>query len=176
MSEYYFIEYDEYEERFKEDACEDACDHCVFEHLEPNCLDRDCEGGLYISTGDVIPQDSAWQPPEEKTWLPEDKPLKYDDDKPLVELVLGGFANALLEVANVGTMGAKKYSPNGWKENTEDIEDKISRIDNAKGRHRLAYQSGELLDPESKLLHRAHEAWNVLAALELEILRRGKGE
>lgn len=97
------------------------------------------------------------------------KPFKKDDGKPMVELVLGDFATALLEVAKVGTMGAKKYSPHGWKEASNGLQEKIDRIADAKGRHRLYHQAGEIFDPESGLRHRAHEAWNVLAQLTLEI-------
>ena len=87
--------------------------------------------------------------------------LKYDGGKPRAALVLGGFANALLEVAKVGTFGAEKYAPNNWK-----LVDR-ERYEDALFRHLLQWQSGELVDPETGLLHLAHAAWNALAILQL---------
>lgn len=88
---------------------------------------------------------------------------KLDAGKPRVALVLGGFANALLEVSKVGTYGAKKYTDNGWKE----VKNGDARYADAAGRHRLYREGGQDYDPDTKLLHLAHECWNVLAELEL---------
>jgi hypothetical protein len=88
---------------------------------------------------------------------------KLDNGKPRVELVLGAFAPALLEVAKVGTYGANKYTENGWL----TVPDGVNRYDDAEGRHRLYRQAGELRDRDTGLLHRAHAAWNALAALTL---------
>ncbi len=79
--------------------------------------------------------------------------------------VLGQFAKALLAVAEVGTHGAEKYSRGGW----QSVENGIERYGDAGWRHKLkgAYEE---LDPDSKLKHKAHEVWNILAELEL-ILR-----
>lgn len=51
----------------------------------------------------------------------------------------------------------------------------LARYRDAGDRHRLA---GELehTDPESGLLHLAHEAWNVLALLEITLARREQSE
>lgn len=88
---------------------------------------------------------------------------KLDQDKPRVDLVLGGFARALLRVAEVGTFGANKYSDNGWMQ----VKNGLQRYDDAGKRHWLRRATGEVIDPESGLEHRAHEAWNALASLEL---------
>lgn len=90
---------------------------------------------------------------------------KLDQGKPMVSLVLGGFARALMEVAKVGTFGAKKYTPNGWM----SVANGIDRYSDAKARHQLYEAMGEEHDPDSGLLHAAHEAWNVLAVLELKL-------
>jgi dATP/dGTP diphosphohydrolase, N-terminal len=90
---------------------------------------------------------------------------KLDHGKPRCDLVLGSFAYALLEVAKVGTLGAVKYTDNGWLEVVGGIE----RYSDAGYRHKLYRQAGEELDPQTQLLHRAHEAWNTLAALELQL-------
>ena len=85
----------------------------------------------------------------------------------MAALVLGDFANALMEVSRVGTFGANKYSKHGWV-TTPDGE---CEYDNAKVRHWLKRKSGEIYDSESGLLHAAHEAWNALAVLEFIIKR-----
>jgi len=87
---------------------------------------------------------------------------KLDQGKPNCALVFTGFAEALLEVARVGTYGASKYTPNGWME----VPNGIERYSSAAFRHLLARN---YTDPESALPHLAHAAWNVLAALEIAL-------
>lgn len=88
---------------------------------------------------------------------------KLDNGKNRLGLVLLGFPNALVEVGKVGTYGANKYTDNGWKH----VHDGQRRYTDAMLRHLLSEASGELRDPESKLLHAAQTAWNALARLEL---------
>ena len=90
---------------------------------------------------------------------------KDDAGKPRMGLVFSGFQNALVEVAKVGTFGAKKYSDNGW----EHVDDGPARYTDALFRHLLG--AGHT-DPETDLPHLAHAAWNVLAVLELELRNR----
>lgn len=90
---------------------------------------------------------------------------KLDAGKLRAGLVLGGFARALQEVAAVGTFGANKYSDNGWV----SVDRGVQRYTDAMWRHLLVEQAGELIDPESKLRHAAHAAWNALAVLELTL-------
>lgn len=98
---------------------------------------------------------------------------KVDAGKPRPGLVLGAFSGALLEVTKVGTFGAKKYTDNGWL----SVPDGFRRYEDAQLRHALYRHSGESHDPDSGLLHLAHEAWNALAKLELYIQsKRGSGE
>lgn len=105
--------------------------------------------------------------------LPEDLHVvgaKDDSVKPRTDLVLGGFSRALWEVSNVGTFGANKYTDNGWQE----VPNGIERYLNALLRHYFKYRMGEVYDPESKLPHLSHLAWNALAVLEL-YRREGEG-
>ena len=96
--------------------------------------------------------------------LTSDTPgAKMDQGKPKCSQILGMFARALWEVSKVGTFGADKYSMGGWKH----VEDGIHRYANARARHGLLRAMGETNDPDSGLLHLAHEAWNALAVLEL---------
>lgn len=90
---------------------------------------------------------------------------KLDQDKPDLDLVLGSFTKALVEVGKVGTFGAKKYSDNGWKE----VSNAQRRYLSAMQRHYFTYKDSELYDPETNLSHLAHMAWNALAALHFEL-------
>lgn len=96
---------------------------------------------------------------------PHDHGAKLDAGKLRIELVLGGFARALRAVSKIGTDGAAKYTEDGWMY----VPNGIERYADAAGRHRLARQAGELYDPASGDLHLAHEAWNVLAQLDLTL-------
>jgi len=94
---------------------------------------------------------------------------KLDLNKPNCDLVFGGFANALLEVAKVGTFGAQKYTDNGWK----SVPNGIPRYRSAAYRHLL---SQEYLDTDSNLPHLAQAVWNCLAALEILITTKRVNE
>lgn len=91
--------------------------------------------------------------------------VKHDSGKVQPRLVFNGFPRALMAVAEVSTFGAKKYTPGGW----QTVPDGINRYEDAMYRHNLARQAGHEHDAESSLLHLAHEAWNVLAVLELTL-------
>ena len=90
---------------------------------------------------------------------------KLDDGKQMAWLCLSGFANALGEVAEVTTQGARKYTPNGWV----DVANGEQRYMEAFGRHMLALGSGEVHDAQTGCLHKAQMIWNLLASLELEL-------
>lgn len=96
---------------------------------------------------------------------------KLDAGKPRLGLVLGAFANALVEVGKVGTYGAQKYTDNGWL----DVPSGKARYTDALLRHVLA-ETNETHDPDTNLLHAAHAAWNALARLELILRKRGESE
>lgn len=96
---------------------------------------------------------------------PHSPGAKLDAGKVRPGLVLGGFANALLEVAAVGTFGANKYSDNGWL----SVPNGLARYTDAMLRHHFAEAGGEELDEDSGLRHAAHRAWNALAVLELAL-------
>ena len=59
---------------------------------------------------------------------------------------------SLEEVVKVLEFGAKKYSRDNW----QFVKPK-ERYDQAALRHRIAYQQGEKIDPESGYSHLAHE-------------------
>lgn len=90
---------------------------------------------------------------------------KLDAGKNRVGLVLGDFPRALLAVAEIGTFGANKYTARGWLE----VENGLERYEDAMMRHYFKEKAGELIDPDSELMHHAHFAWNALATLELKL-------
>lgn len=91
-----------------------------------------------------------------------------------VELVDDGFPLALREVAKVMTWAqtAKGYKDHDWQ-NLPNAEIALAaaasrhRTDHIKQRVVDDYAIEDCVDPESKLLHKAHEAFGVLAQLEL---------
>ena len=88
---------------------------------------------------------------------------KLDAGKVRPSLVIEGMARAIWAVAEVATFGAAKYTPGGWVLVANGEE----RYADAGYRHVLKRAQGELNDPDSELLHLAHEAWNALAKLDL---------
>ncbi|MNY44939.1 hypothetical protein D3C86_1800080 [compost metagenome] len=87
-----------------------------------------------------------------------------------MELVDTGFPNALMVLGDVMTWAAehKNYKPNDWK----DIPNPLYSFLGAASRHRNTRLAGQEFDEESGLPHLAHEAFNVLA--QLELLMQGK--
>jgi hypothetical protein len=90
---------------------------------------------------------------------------KLDAGKPMPWLCISGFSRALGEVVKVSTIGARKYSPNGWKA----VPDGQTRYMDAALRHLLALGAGDPVDADTGCLHKAQVIWNLLAALELEL-------
>jgi len=113
-------------------------------------------------TGDPLPVER-----DPNGLTPETGGAKYDDGKMLAWLCIGSFARALSAVAEVTTTGAKKYAPDNWIK----VPDGENRYMNAALRHLLALGRGEATDKDSGHLHKAHAAWNLLCALELELRR-----
>jgi hypothetical protein len=96
--------------------------------------------------------------------LPSAAPGAKNDLGKVEAGLLLDFSMALEGVAQVCTFGAKKYSRHGWLH----VDEGERRYRDASIRHLLA-QNLEENDPESGLLHLAHEAWNLLALLELRL-------
>lgn len=93
---------------------------------------------------------------------------KLDAGKTQVWLCVQGFSRALDEVAKVTTVGAAKYTPNGWTE----VPDGVERYMDAFGRHMLKLGTGEIRDVGvggTDCYHKAQMIWNLLASLELEL-------
>ncbi len=86
---------------------------------------------------------------------------KYDNGKPRMDLLP---MDALMEVAKVLTFGAVKYGDRNWELGLDH-----NRMRAAKMRHDAADAMGEEIDPESGLLHKAHEACDILMELALRL-------
>ena len=98
---------------------------------------------------------------------------KFDGGKsPIYRGAVSYFPNAISAVATVSAFGASKYSWDGWR----GVDDGFNRYSDALVRHLTYEGQGEVLDPDSGLLHAAHIAWNALARLELLIQEREKNQ
>lgn len=95
---------------------------------------------------------------------------KLDAGKPKVGLMMAGFPDALMAVAEVATKGADKYTEFGWHE----VKDGHKRYSDALGRHFLKaissiYRNEAINDPDLGVNELACIAWNALALLQLSI-------
>jgi hypothetical protein len=68
----------------------------------------------------------------------------------------GSIWKAYWDIAKILTLGAKKYSPDNWKNVEPD------RYEDALLRHYAEYMCGEVDDPESKMTHWAHIGCNAM--------------
>lgn len=80
---------------------------------------------------------------------------KFDNTKNQLSLIDPLF---VIELGEVLTYGAVKYTPDNWKLCTDP-----TRYKDALLRHTYAYLSGELIDPESGLPHTSAIAFNTMA-------------
>lgn len=131
--------------------------------------DRETTLGEYLNNGCTVPS-SDYAELDKQATIENIKQLhlpgmKYDEGKPNLSLVFGGFNKALLDVGYIGTFGARKYTPNGWK----DVDNLYERYSSALLRHMFAAMSSrvkDIYDNETGRLHLAHVAWNALALTE----------
>lgn len=90
--------------------------------------------------------------------------FKADAGKLLPSLLLEGMPRALMLIVAVLTYGAQKYEAHSWQRVA------ACRYKDAKLRHMFDELAGlGLTDPESGLLHAAHEICNALFILELKL-------
>ena len=96
------------------------------------------------------------------TYRPHEMPRRVEPKPPVHSGVLATFPDALEAVAAVAQFGADKYCSGkiGWNREVSK-----NHLESAT-RHLM--RAGEF-DDESCLLHSAHLAWRVLAALQIEL-------
>lgn len=97
---------------------------------------------------------------------PHEPGAKLDAGKaPIFQGVIDYFPRAIAQVAAVSAFGASKYAWKGW----ETVPDGVNRYSNAGMRHLIDEAIEGPITIDSGLLHKAHAAWNALAALELTL-------
>lgn len=167
----------------KRDNTFNDCNSVAFTHSDES-WDFFSEGEVAVV--EVTKHPLIVKPSKEQTDLPEEELGVYRPDldtrkvgKIRVELVDDGFPLALREVAKVMTWAqtAKGYKDHDW----QNLPNPEIALAAAASRHRTDYieqrvvqglTATESVDPESGLVHKAHEAFGVLA--QLELLLRGK--
>ncbi len=77
--------------------------------------------------------------------------------------------DALAYLADLFTIGARKYAPRNWERGMA-----YSNVIKSLDRHWMAFKSGEDRDAESTLYHMVHVVWNAMALLTYQL--RGIGE
>lgn len=140
-----------------------VCNHCGYVNLRDSAIERFVAVAESQSPPTLDPiMDTACKKPDDPA-----QAFKSDAGKVQFDLLEDGAPNALLEIAKVMTWAVeiKGYHPHSWQE----IPDAIRRYKAALGRHRNAIARGEVLDPESGLLHWAHAACCVIFITELEL-------
>lgn len=119
---------------------------------------------LGINNGEVT-RDTADEPVHEAE-TPEigkattEVGIKYDSNKPQLAECFIDFEKSLQEVCKVWEFGKDKYGKSNWK----SVAGGYERYSNALMRHMLKEET-EVNDPETKLLHASHVAWNALVRL-----------
>jgi hypothetical protein len=86
--------------------------------------------------------------------------LRYNEGKPRVDLVP---PSAILELAKVLTVGAKKYEVRNWEKGMDHSKCYASAM-----RHLLKYWAGEDRDEETGELHLSHVLTNIAFLIEYQ--------
>ena len=86
---------------------------------------------------------------------------KERGNKPMIHLI---DTDTIIGMAEVLTLGAKKYEANTW----QNVEDPINTHYDALMRHLLAWKNGEINDKESGLSHIKHVLTNAMFLLHHE--------
>ena len=79
----------------------------------------------------------------------ETKGMKFDGEKPRWDLLP---YDQVEKIVRVLTIGARKYKPDNWQK----VKDPINRYSAALMRHIVAWEKGEIMDPETGEEHLAH--------------------
>ncbi len=87
----------------------------------------------------------------------EVKAMRFNDGKPQLSYMLSCDV-AMTGLVRVMEFGAIKYARDNWKKglDPQEIQDSLLR-------HLMAYNNGEVLDPESGLPHIDHVQFNAMA-------------
>lgn len=123
----------------------------------PGCTVHD----QYIGTGDYEEVPSIVPAP-----VFDSSPAGRKNEKVRTDLVIMSMPRALLGVAKLMTWAQSKgYKLDDWLL----VPDAERAYTGAAFRHQMEVHKGVPTDPESGLHHYIHEAWNVLAKLEIKL-------
>lgn len=96
--------------------------------------------------------------------------VKYDGEKPMMQLLP---PRALVEVAKVLTLGAKKYAPDNWKK----LDNLQGRYTGAALRHIFEHMiDPDAIDPESGVTVLAHAVCDLLFKIEDTLERQDQSK
>jgi hypothetical protein len=98
------------------------------------------------------------------------EPVKHDQDKPRIDLIP---PQAIKDIAEVLTYGAKKYDAHNWRDNGGLA---YSRVYAAAQRHLLSFWDGQSLDEETGMSHLAHAACCIVFLMSYEAEDNGKDD
>lgn len=94
-----------------------------------------------------------------------------EEGKPMLDLL---HVHALIEEGHVCSFGAKKYGLRNWEEHADKWS--LGQLVASALRHIFQWMIGEDFDKESGLHHFAHARWNLGAAYELQLAKKGKDD
>ena len=145
-----------------DDTNQEALDKIVAKHVEAQETAKEARPDKFLPH-----KPRMTEPPLSRDEIPDlhVPGAKDDSTKVRMDLVFSDFPRALEAFGKVATMGAEKYTDGGWLH----VLGAEKRYFAAMQRHFLAHMMKEENDPESKLPHLAHAAWNAMAILELHL-------
>lgn len=98
------------------------------------------------------------------------EPVKHDQDKSRIDLIP---PQAIKDIADVLTYGAKKYDAHNWRDNGGLA---YSRVYAAAQRHMLSFWDGQSLDEETGMSHLAHAACCIIFLMSYETEEDGNDD
>lgn len=110
----------------------------------------------------------ANQPTQTKKDLDPALGLRYNSGKVKFGLIPGHWTRVLAQIL---TVGAKKYAPRNWEKGLVHSE-----ILDSLHRHLDSFLKGERYDPETKCHHLGHVAWNALALMTMDLKNLGTAD
>lgn len=94
--------------------------------------------------------------------------MRFNSNKVKFGLIPGHWTRVLAQIL---TVGAKKYAPRNWEKGLVHSE-----ILDSFHRHLDSFLKGERYDPETKCHHLGHVAWNALALMTMDLKGLGKAD
>lgn len=93
--------------------------------------------------------------------------LRFNKGK--VDLTMRSWISDTIE-SLIFMFGSIKYKRDNWKNGKQTLEETMLNLMKSAKRHIQHYESGEWLDPESKMPHLGHAIWNLNRMLDFHYL------